>query len=171
MRLEMEQPQLEERIGKPISELTRTEAKDWIKRFRDMLEEAAPSGKVSFGQWPGAHEDREAIYLGQQRDAGTTLSFKLFNGELFTGKLMDFTPYTITIKNDDGEEVVLRKLAIVYYRQGNGEAPAPAKAAPKAKRATKAKEPPPTADPEVASDRAGEPDSPEKDNMDEDRGL
>src|SRR5205085_1062933 len=38
-------------------------------------------------------------------------------GEHFTGKLVDFTPYTVTVKTDSGEEVVLRKLAIVYYRQ------------------------------------------------------
>lgn len=119
-RLEMEQAQVEERTGKALSELTRIEAKEWIKRFRETLEETSPGGRVSFGQWPGSHEDREASYLAQQREASTTLQFKLFNGEQFRGQLVDFTPYTITLKLDNGEEIVLRKLAIVYYRQSTG---------------------------------------------------
>src|SRR5262249_35771300 len=81
------------------------------------LEETSPGGRVSFGQWPGSHEDREATYLEQQREASATLQFKLFNGEQFRGQLVDFTPYTITLKLDNSEEIVLRKLAIVYYRQ------------------------------------------------------
>jgi sRNA-binding regulator protein Hfq len=194
MRLEMEQSQLEERVGKPLAELTRTEAKDWIKRFRDMLEEISPSGRVSFGQWPGSHEDREATYLTQQRDAGTILEFKLFNGERFRGKLSDFTAYTVTLQTESGEEVVLRKLAIVYYRQASAStdgvtpsssevpagiepadetAPAPPKARKSAK-AAKAAAPEETHQPLATgldSDRAGDPDTPEKDNMDEDRGL
>jgi hypothetical protein len=197
VRLEMEQPQLEERVGKPLTELTRTEAKDWIKRFRDMLEESSPAGRVSFGQWPGSHEDREATYLAQQRDAGAMLEFKLFSGEQFKGKLVDFTAYTITIMTDGGEEVVLRKLAVMYYSQApavgtNGATPPPAAAKPEAEPAASEAPAPPksrktakaTAEakavqeehhqPEdlgVDSDRADDPDAPERDNMDEDRGL
>jgi sRNA-binding regulator protein Hfq len=194
----LEQAQVEERTGKPLANLTRAEAKDWIKRFRDMLEETSPGGRVSFGQWPGTHEDREATYLGQQRDAGAILDFKLFNGERFTGKLMDFTPYTITIQSGNGEEIVLRKLAVVYYRHplgadANGvsdsasvvaEPKAAAVAAPapaKAKRSTKAAEAKQAAaaaaehiqplDTGLNSDRPGEPETPEKDHMDQDRGL
>src|SRR5205814_6314731 len=80
-RLEMEQSRAEEAIGKPIQALTRVEAKDWIKRFRDMTDDSAPGGKVRFGQWPGSREDREAIYLAEQREAGARFHFKLFNGE------------------------------------------------------------------------------------------
>jgi sRNA-binding regulator protein Hfq len=203
-RLEMDQAQLEERIGKPLATLTRIEAKDWIKRFRDQAEEASPTGKVVFGQWPGTREDQEAIYLTQQRDEQATLSFKLFSGEEFTGQIADFTPYTVTIKTQDGD-VVLRKLAIVYYKRATESpaAPAPAKAAAKSTGRAKKEAPAAEAAPEVAategtenadlpkmdamvaeppvhdhaldvgldSDRTGEPGSPERDNMDEDRGL
>lgn len=230
LRLEMEQAQLEDRIGKPLAALTRTEGKDWIKRFRDMLEEASPTGRVAFGQWPGSREDREASYLGEQREAGATLDFKLFNGEQFRGKLIDFTPYTITLKLDSGEELVLRKLSIVYYRRpssaldtghldaantnahdtarldtgplsdiepsreaANDDAataqasseeldqpvseaaphtPATAAASTGArKKRAKAGERHQPLDAGVDSDRADGPDAPEKDNMDEDRGL
>src|SRR5437870_2839279 len=65
-RLEIEQAKVEESMGKPIQALSRVEAKEWIKRLRDMAEEiggATPGSKVRFGQWPGSREDREALYL------------------------------------------------------------------------------------------------------------
>ena len=192
-RLEAEQSHLEERMGKPFGELTRPEAKDWIKRLRAMADEIAPTGRVRFGQWPGAREDREAVYLTQQRDAAAQLTFKLFNGEQFTGTIADFTPYTITIRAD-GSEVVLRKLAIAYYRQAadagsvDGAEPtvgdeqpasqaapeaAVKEAAPRKARAS-AKAAPEVHQPvvdDLESDRPDVLQTPEADNMDEDRGI
>lgn len=164
-RMEIEQAKVEEQIGKPLSELSRTEAKDWIKRLRAMADEIAPSGRVRFGMWPGTREDREAGYLGELRDAGTTVLFKLFNGEEVTGTIADFTPYTITIKGNGGEETVLRKLALVYYRQAPGETNGASLLAA----ATSHDHAHPDAD--LGSDRPGEPEAPESDNMDEDRGV
>src|SRR5438477_3077500 len=119
-RLEIEQAKVEESMGKPIQALNRMEAKEWIKRLRDMAEEiggATPGSKVRFGQWPGSREDREALYLARYRESGATFSFKLSNGEEFRGTIADYTPYTITVKLDGQDELVLRKLAIAYYRQ------------------------------------------------------
>jgi sRNA-binding regulator protein Hfq len=156
--MEIDQEQFEEQLGKPVAQLNRTEAKDWIKRLRLMADEVAPSGRVRFGQWPGSKEDQEASYLEKQRDAGSTLDFKLFNGEVHTGKVVDFTPYTITVKIDDGQEMVLRKLAVMYYRQQSGQA---------ASNASHTHDHPD----DLGSDRVGEPNAPEADNMDEDRGV
>jgi sRNA-binding regulator protein Hfq len=158
--MEIEQAQFEEQLGKPVAQLNRTEAKDWIKRLRLMADEVAPSGRVRFGQWPGSKEDQEASYLEKQRDAGTTFDFKLFNGEVHTGKIVDFTPYTVTLKTDgEGQEMVLRKLAIMYYRQQPGQTVSP--------------DPHPHDHPnnDLGSDRVGEPEAPEADSMDEDRGV
>lgn len=130
VRLDIDQEQMEARIGKALSVLDRSEAKEWIKKLRAIADEIAPTQKVRFGMWPEGQEDREAIYLREQRDTQTYLTFKLFNGEQMGGVVSDFTPYTITIKqgNHDrqGEdEVVLRKLAIAYYRRtGPGDQPA-----------------------------------------------
>jgi len=192
-RLEMEQPKVEESMGKPMEALTRVEAKEWIKRFRDMTDSAAPGSKVRFGQWPGSREDREAVYLEQYRDLGTPFSFKLFNGEEFKGPITDFTPYTITVKVGDGEDLVLRKLAVAYYRQlpdgamEEEQAPAKPARASRAKKSAGAEETPvaetpaataeapaeqhqPVAD-AFESDRVGEATDPEADSMDEDRGI
>ncbi|MDQ5866582.1 MAG: helix-turn-helix domain-containing protein, partial [Chloroflexota bacterium] len=95
-RLEIDQQQMEARIGKQLANLTRPEARDWIKKLRAIADEIAPSQRVHYGVWPEAQEDREAAYLRQQRDANSRFTFKLFNGEQFDGTLVDFTPYTIT---------------------------------------------------------------------------
>jgi transcriptional regulator with XRE-family HTH domain/sRNA-binding regulator protein Hfq len=160
VKLEIDAAQLEERLGKKLSELTRPEAKDWIKRVRAMAEEIAP-GKKAYGQWPGGQMDQEAQYLAAQKEAGAHFTFKLFNGEELSGLISDFTPYTITINTGgSGDDLVLRKLAIAYYRRtpaptAASETPAPS---PKRTRQTKAKteeqavEPAPTTPPIMSTD-------------------
>jgi sRNA-binding regulator protein Hfq len=186
IRLEIDQAQMEAQIGKTLNTLTRPEAKDWIKKLRAIADEIAPTQKSRFGSWPGGEEDREAAYLREQRDAHATFAFKLFNGEQISGTITDFTPYTITVSTGDGEETVLRKLAIAYYRRTgqsqDGASPSTAtEQSGEASPALQASEPtsqdPATDDHHqpldtgTDSDRAGEPDVPERDNMDEDRGV
>jgi DNA-binding XRE family transcriptional regulator len=172
LKLEITAEQLEERIGKKMAELNRPEAKDWIKRVRGMAEEIAPGRKVPYGQWPEGREDQEAAYLKSQQDAGSYFLFKLFNGEAFSGVISDFTPYTITIKeSSDGAETVLRKLAIAYYRHTEAPAEKAASKPSRAKARSQAAEAHQPLDTGIDSDRADEPARPEKDNMDEDRGL
>jgi len=191
-RLEIEQPQLEEQLKKPVSALTRSEAKDWIKKLREMAAESAPTGRVHYGRWPGSREDQEAQYLGKQKEEGNVLRFKLFNGEEFQGVISDYTPYTITIRSlPDQEETVLRKLAIVYYRQtgevsqpvaepaslepiGESLAETPVQAAEpiaEGQQAGEVEHSHPTGETGIDSDRAVDPVTPERDNMDEDRGV
>lgn len=210
-RLEISRDQLEAQIGKPISTLARPDAKDWIKKLRSIADELAPTQKARFGTWPEAQQDREAAYLREQQSAGAALSFMLFNGTEFQGTVADYTPYTITVTDASGEETILRKLAIAYYRRLPGVTPAqqsggPAEASTSTPTtaaantdATAQAAPtegpittPTLTDPLAAdvadavslpaeshqpldegidSDRAGEPVTPEHDNMDEDRGV
>jgi sRNA-binding regulator protein Hfq len=191
-KLDIEMEQLEQRIGKKITDMNRPEAKDWIKRARAMVEELAPTRKAAYGQWPEGREDQEAAYLRAMHEAGAYFTFKLFNGEQFEGVIADFTPYTITVKpHGDGDELVLRKLAIAYYRRGTpserpaeeapkAEAKPRARSSAKAKAAARAEAPAhdhardDAAQPvgsDIGSDRVGEPVLPEIDQMDEDRGV
>ena len=180
-KLEIAPEQLEERIGKPLTEMNRPEAKDWIKRARGMVEELAPSRKAPYGQWPEAREDQEAAYLKSQQEAGSYFVFRLFNGEQFGGTITDFTPYTITLKqHSDGDEVVLRKLAVAYYRRTEAPSEEVAEKGVDGAKPTRARTRRGTAqeqehhqplDTGVDSDRAGEPSTPERDNIDEDRGV
>ena len=190
-KLDIEVEQLEDRIGKKITDMNRPEAKEWIKRARAMVEELAPTRKASYGQWPEGREDQEAAYLRAMQEAGAYFTFKLFNGEQFEGVISDFTPYTITVKpHGDDDDLVLRKLAIAYYRRGTpSERPAETKtkteAKPRARSSAKSKAAAVEAVPhnharddavqpvgaDIGSDRVGEPVTPEIDQMDEDRGV
>lgn len=180
-RLEMEQARVEQEMGKSVQALTRTEAKDWIKKYRDMTDESSPGSRVRFGQWPGQREDHEASYLDQYRQTNTPFAFKMFNSEEFRGTISDFTPYTITIKANSGGDVVLRKLAIAYYRQIpegeqviEGEKPKKSARASKSRAAAAKEQPDEHHQPlsnDLGSDHVGEPTTPEADSMDEDRGV
>lgn len=188
VRLQIDNTQLEERVGKSLSTLKKAEAKEWIKKLRGMADEVAPGTKVRYGKWPEAKEDREALYLREQKEFGAAFLFKLFNGETFTGVVSDFTTYTITVKligkitgKQDDEDVVLRKLAIAYYRRL-----APGEEKKVEERSTQGENedaPSPSAhnhdrddhhqplDKGIDSDHAGTPAIPEEDNMDKDRGA
>jgi hypothetical protein len=131
-RLNLSTEEIESEFGRSIDNITRFDAREWIKKLREDAIAKAPPAKVHFGQWPGLKDDREAVYLAEQRDQGATLRVALFNGQVFEGPIIDFTPYTITLEDaaaGAGEQVVLRKLAIAYYQRtgaGNGRRAEPA---------------------------------------------
>ncbi|MDQ6693686.1 MAG: helix-turn-helix transcriptional regulator [Chloroflexota bacterium] len=169
VRLNITLEQLEERIGKGSSTLTRPEATEWIKRLRGMADQVAPTTRVKVGQWPEMHEDQEASYLKEHRGR-EPFFFKLFNGDELTGPILDYTPYTITVQPDDGPgEMVLRKLAIVYYRCLPGTPTSIVEQESGHEHATDDHHQP--LDKGIDSDHAGQPDVPEEDDMDDDRGI
>lgn len=132
-RLNRSTAEIETEFGRSMSEITRFDAREWIKKLREDALAQAPPAKVHFGQWPGLKDDREAVYLAEQRELGSTFRVALFNGQAFEGRIVDFTPYTLTIEHDTprgAEQIVLRKLAVAYYQRtspGDGTAPAAAK--------------------------------------------
>lgn len=64
--------------------------------------------------------DIESAYLRKQRDLRVPLRFTFINGKEYTGTVVDFTPFTIhIIEEESGEEIILRKLAVAYYRKAD----------------------------------------------------
>jgi sRNA-binding regulator protein Hfq len=128
-RLNLSTEEIEGQFGRSIDNITRFDAREWIKKLREDAIAQAPPAKVHFGQWPGLKDDREAVYLTEQRAQGSQFRVVLFNGEVFNGRIVDFTPYTITLQQegaDEAEQVILRKLAVAYYQRtapGTGEQP------------------------------------------------
>ena len=128
-RLNLSTEEIESQFGRSIDNITRFDAREWIKKLREDAIAQAPPAKVHFGQWPGLKDDREAVYLMEQRAQGSQFRVVLFNGEVFNGRIVDFTPYTITLQQegaDEAEQVILRKLAVAYYQRtapGTGEQP------------------------------------------------
>jgi len=77
--------------------------------------------------------DIESAYLRKQRDLKVVLTFTFLNGKDYTGVVTDFTPFTIHIQEaETGQEVILRKLAMAYYRKADAATPPRPSVAPAA---------------------------------------
>jgi len=126
-KLGLEPAALEAELGKPADQLTFQEARHWLGEFlRRLRERRASAGPAPApvttpetrhrAHLPESVDTFEMAYLTQHQQAGTRLMFKLFNGDTFVGRIIGFGPYNIAIRQDDGIEVNLQKLAIAYYR-------------------------------------------------------
>ena len=107
----LEESAIVERLGMPLAELDHTAARDGIAKLRREMEES--------GTWQprvGEGPDQEAEYLAKLRDQNLILDVRLIDGTELNGAIVDFTPYLIRLRRDDGEEVSVRKLAIAYYQ-------------------------------------------------------
>ncbi|MGQ9459172.1 MAG: helix-turn-helix domain-containing protein [Anaerolineae bacterium] len=119
-KLALDEGALEERVGKPLSALTRAEVSALLSAFQKALAQATPDqirGKRHRPYLPEAVDAFECRYLQACQDEGALLTFVLFDGQQVEGRVVGFSPYTITIQTPSGDEVTLRKLAIAYYRR------------------------------------------------------
>ena len=109
-------------VGKSLDSLTKKEIGSWLTRFTELIKErkAHISGDSSGTKRWRAHlpegvDSFEIEYLTRQRDAGAEVSFTLFNGDQFVGRVIGFSPYNITIRTPENTEATMQKLAIAYY--------------------------------------------------------
>jgi len=118
-----DQPELEAKIGKPLSELDRREASQWLSEMQQQIANDMPGKPPGGGptrhraHLPEAVDGFELAYLAKQQAEEAALTFTLFNGEIFSGRIVGFSPYSITIRETAGQEVTLQKIAIAYYRR------------------------------------------------------
>jgi len=121
VKLGLDDAALAEKAGKPLAELTRQDAAKVLYGLQAALREAAPGelrGKRKRPYLPESVDAFEFQYLTTCQEEGSLLTFVLFNGEQVEGKVMGFSPYTITVQSSSGDaETTLRKLAIAYYRR------------------------------------------------------
>ncbi len=118
-RLGMLPEELAADVGKPVQQLTAREARVWLREQYDRLSSQSSSNKMP-GQskraaLPEAVDAFELKYLTDAQQVGACLTVKLFNAETFSGRLIGFSPYALTLRLDDGREITLQKLAISYY--------------------------------------------------------
>ena len=124
-RLNMDQAALEGEVGKPLDKLTVQEGRLWHSNLTvRVAQEHPPQGAVDRKRayLPEGVDGFELAYLQEKQEAGVVLHFTLFNGHTFTGRVIGFSPYQITICEPGGDEVTLNKLAIAYYRISGGRA-------------------------------------------------
>jgi hypothetical protein len=125
---------LEQELGKPLEQMTRTEASKLLNEYQRLLAESrassqadSPPPKRKRAYLPEGVDEFELEYLTTKQESGAVLRFSLFDGQQVTGQVIGFSPYSITIRErDSGDEMTLQKLAIAYYRvavtQPDGEA-------------------------------------------------
>lgn len=118
-RLGVDRGALEEEVGKPLEELTQKEARGWNSKFSRRWTEQKTARKR--GYLPESVDSFELVYLLEQQNTSALLQFTLFDDQTFEGTVVGFSPYQITIRKPEGDEVTLNKLAIAYYRKAGGE--------------------------------------------------
>lgn len=115
---------LENELGKPLEEMTRSEASQLLNQYQTLLAESRPAqspeasqGRRKRAYLPEGVDEFELAYLTSQQESGAVLRFTLFDGRQLSGSVIGFSPYSITIHDEEtGEEVTMQKLAIAYYR-------------------------------------------------------
>jgi hypothetical protein len=97
-----------------MAQIDRPSASQLIKALQAQVAQANQANRHR-AYLPEAVDQFEATYLGSAQRAGSTLHFKLFDGTQPQGVIVGFGPYSITIRQDDGSELTVNKLAVISY--------------------------------------------------------
>ncbi len=116
VRLGRSQAAVEAELGKPFAELDRVAASQLLNTLQTELRDGKTPERHR-AHLPEAVDQFEAKYLTAAQETGARLHFTLFDNAHVAGQVVGFSPYTITVKHDDGSETTLSKLAIVSYTQ------------------------------------------------------
>jgi transcriptional regulator with XRE-family HTH domain/sRNA-binding regulator protein Hfq len=114
---------LEAQAGKLLEALTQKEASQLLGQLQQRIRvEQPPRPAAPFDRHrahlPEGVDSFEMNYLTAAQAAGQMLSITLFDGGRVEGQIAGFSPYTITLRQPDGAEITVNKLAIAYYRKG-----------------------------------------------------
>lgn len=113
-RLGRDRQSVEAELGKPLDQFDRLQASQLLVKLQADVK-LAPTPDRHRAYLPEAVDSYEMHYLTRVRDDQTRLHFKLFDGSTVDGIVTGFGPYNITVRQADGSELTLSKLAIVSY--------------------------------------------------------
>lgn len=109
-------------LGKPLEELSYDEARGLNGRYMQLwkdrkpeLSPRPPDTRRKRAHLPESVDEFEHNYLQARLDGQETVTFTLINDKVFSGQIIGFSPYNIAIRQRDGQEMVLNKLALAYY--------------------------------------------------------
>jgi hypothetical protein len=106
--------ELEAEIGKPIAQLDRPAASQLIKALQAQVAQANQANRHR-AYLPEAVDQFEATYLAAAQKSEQAMYFGLFDGTRVQGQVIGFGPYSITLRQLDGSELTVNKLALVSY--------------------------------------------------------
>lgn len=114
MRLGRSQAEFEAQLGRPLTELDRPGASKVLLALQAELRNGATPDRHR-AYLPEAVDQFEHKYLAAAQEAGAMLRFNLFDGTTFSGQVIGHGPYSITVRQADGSETTVNKLALVSY--------------------------------------------------------
>lgn len=130
-KLGVEETAVAEEIGKPLDKLTQGQAGRLLSEYTRQWTEyrrVHPPGTLGIANNQGKRAilpegvDRfEFEYLAARQEAEDVLAFTLFDGSVKHGRILGFTPYFITIQEENGDETTIQRLALAYYTRAAGE--------------------------------------------------
>lgn len=124
-KLGLDDTAVSQRINQPLDELAFQEARSWIKTFESELRAAEgqrpPDTRRLRASLPEGADEFEASYLLARQQADDEVTFTLLDGTTFNGRILGFGSYTITIRQADGSETTIQKLALAYYHVAAAE--------------------------------------------------
>lgn len=108
-KLGMEETAVAAEIGKPLNELTFLETRTWLKTYDARIKAEKPQRPPNTRRWritqPEAIDEFEANYLQARQEVEDIVAFTLLNETTFSGKIVGFSPFNITIQQADGTEI------------------------------------------------------------------
>lgn len=122
-RIGRSQAEFEAQLGQPLAKLDRLSASKALALLQaEMRAGAGPDRHRAY--LPEAVDQFEHRYLAAAQESGATLRFDLFNGTTLSGQVIGYSPYSITVRQADGSETTVNKLALVSYtRLPGGQEP------------------------------------------------
>jgi transcriptional regulator with XRE-family HTH domain len=120
---DVDRASLEAQAGKSLEELTQKEASELLKQLQERIrEEQPPRPQQPFDRHraylPEGVDEFELKYLTAAQEATDVLYVTLIDGNQLEGEIVGFSPYTIVLRQSDGGEITVNKLAIAYYHKG-----------------------------------------------------
>ena len=113
-RLGRSQADLETEYGKPLAEIDRLTVSVLLSKLQTEFRTSKVVERRR-AHLPEAVDEFELKYLTAVQEANASLSLTLFDGSHLTGQLIGFGPYNLTLRQADGVEVTVAKLALVCY--------------------------------------------------------
>ncbi len=114
LRLGRSQDEFEAQLGQPLAELDRLSvSKALVALQTEFREGAVPDRRRA--HLPESVDRFEHEHLAAVQTSGATLHFNLFDGASLSGQVIGYGPYSITIRQADGSETTVNKLALVSY--------------------------------------------------------
>lgn len=115
-RLGRDQAEVEAELGKPLADLDRVAVSEALAKYQTELREGRGAERHR-AYLPEAVDSFEFNYLSAVQTAQDTLRFTLFDGGTVTGQVIGFGQYNVTVRQADGSELTLNKLALVSYHK------------------------------------------------------